>query len=316
MSRIRTRTVALDDIAIDKGGDGRTVTAYATVFETPAEVHDQDGHYQEQIGRAAFDRSIAHRGTRFGVFYNHGMTIHGTPSERHSMPLGVPLEVKADGRGLLTRTRYSRTPLADEVLEGIGTGAIRSQSFTGRMLRSDPGRGPHRSRAGSLTLVTRQEIALIEYGPTPLPVYEGADILGVRASTLSTVDSSLLELILANLAAGDAALDPIVAALCTTDQALDQAQAVIAQILGTANPDEPDDDALDLAGDPMRSAFLERLAGLATRLEAAPANRSGTPIDGPADSQDDSTAGDGDHSRPARRAQEVRAHLRKIGVLR
>jgi hypothetical protein len=79
-------------------------------------VPDQDGHYLEVIHRAAFNKTLADNGTRFGVFYNHGLRIHGTPSSRFSMPLGVPLEVKADAKGLFTRTRYGGSELADAVV--------------------------------------------------------------------------------------------------------------------------------------------------------------------------------------------------------
>lgn len=176
------RSYPLDDIKIRSGGDGRTVEAYATVFDTPTEIRDQDGHYKEVIGRSAFDKTIAERGKRFGVFFNHGLTLHGTPSERHTMPIGTPVEVRADGRGVLTVTRYNRTPLADEVLEAINSGAITGQSFSGRMIQSTPKRGPYRARAGELPTVTRSEIAMREYGPTPMPAYEDAAIVGVRAA--------------------------------------------------------------------------------------------------------------------------------------
>lgn len=182
---IFTRTYPLDDIAIASGGDGRTVTAYAAVFDTPAEISDQDGHYNERISAGAFDKSLSERGTRYGVFYNHAATLYGTPSERGSVPLGTPLEVRADTKGLLTITRYNRTPLADEVLEAIRNGDITAQSFSGRMIQSKPskpGRAPYRpGRGGELVTVVRSEIALREYGPTPMPAFEGAAILGVRS---------------------------------------------------------------------------------------------------------------------------------------
>lgn len=182
---IFTRTFPLDDIAIAPGGDGRTVTAYAAVFDTPAEVRDQDGEYLEEISRTAFDKTLTERGIRYGVFYNHGATIHGTPSERASVPLGTPLEVRADAKGVITVTRYNRTPFADDILESIRNGDIRGQSFSGRFLQSKssrPGRPPYRrSRSGDLVTVVRSEIALREYGPTPMPVYEGAAIVGVRS---------------------------------------------------------------------------------------------------------------------------------------
>lgn len=177
-----TRSFPLDDITIRSDGDGRTVVAYAAVFGTPSEIRDRDGHYLEEIARTAFDKSLNERGTRFGVLYNHGATLHGTPSERASVPLGTPLEVRADARGLLTVTRYNRTALADEVLESIRNGDITGQSFSGRMVQSKPGRGPWRaSRDGGLTTVTRTEIALREYGPTPFPAFEAAEIVGVRS---------------------------------------------------------------------------------------------------------------------------------------
>ena len=48
------RSYALDDITI-RSGDGRTVEAYAAVFDTPARIHDRQGHYLERIARSAFD---------------------------------------------------------------------------------------------------------------------------------------------------------------------------------------------------------------------------------------------------------------------
>jgi hypothetical protein len=38
-----------------RGGDGRTVEAYATPFDSPAEIKDQHGHYLEKIHPGAFD---------------------------------------------------------------------------------------------------------------------------------------------------------------------------------------------------------------------------------------------------------------------
>lgn len=186
------RSFPLEDIRVRAGGDGRTVEAYAAVFDTPTEIHDQDGHYLEQIDRRAFDRTLQQlapagsRSTwRVGVLYNHGRTLFGTPSERGAMPIGTPVEIKADSRGLHTVTRYNKTELADEVLENIREGSISAQSFSGGFLRSDPGRAPRggwRADAnGTLRTVRRQEIALREYGPTPFPAYPDAAVVGVRA---------------------------------------------------------------------------------------------------------------------------------------
>ncbi|MFE9642367.1 HK97 family phage prohead protease [Nocardiopsis alba] len=176
-----SRAYPLEDISVTSDGGGRVVEAYAAIFDTPAEIRDQDGHYYERLAPTAFDKTIAERGLRVPVFYNHARTVHGSSSERGSVPIGTPLEIRADGRGLYTRTRYHKTPLADEVLEAIREGSIRGQSFTGRFLQSSPARPPRARRGGELATVTRTEIALVEYGPTPIPAYEGAEILGVRS---------------------------------------------------------------------------------------------------------------------------------------
>jgi HK97 family phage prohead protease len=191
------RSFPLLDIEVRSDGDGRTVDAYAAVFDEPVEIHDGAGHYMERIAGTAFDRTLAQRGTKFGVFFNHGTTIYGTPSERYSMPIGTPVEVRADGRGLFTRTRYNATPVADEVLEAIRTGAITGQSFSGRFLRSDkatPKFGFKPATDGTLVEVTRTEIAMREYGPTPFPAYEAAAIVGLRSIDPESVARALRDL--------------------------------------------------------------------------------------------------------------------------
>ena len=199
------RSFPLSDVSIRAGGDGRTVDAYATVFDTPTPIHDQDGDYIEVIDPHAFDRilpKLAPSGGRsswkVGVFYNHGMTLHGTPSDRNSMPIGVPLEIKADGHGLFTRTRYQRGADIDRILESINEGSLSAYSFSGRFDRSDPmpPRGGFRQdRRGNLPTVRRTESTLREYGPTPFPAYQEAAIVGVRAEHITEQLDRITELL-------------------------------------------------------------------------------------------------------------------------
>ena len=278
-----TRSFPLEDIKIRSGGDGRTVEAYAAVFGQEVPISDGDGRYKERIDPAAFDKTLRESGNRFSVLYNHGMTIYGTPSDSGSMPIGTCEEASVNSRGLLTVTRYNKTPLGEATLEAIQSGSLRSQSFAGSFIRSDkvkPRGGFRANAAGEYPTVTRQEINLREYGPTPFPAYDDAAIVGVRAGmNMTDTDSMLLAMILENLAEGDAALDPIVAALCKTDMALEQAQMVISQILAVSNPEMAES---DMAEAPERSVFLTRLTSLATRLADAPA-RTATPSGAGAD---------------------------------
>lgn len=185
------RSFPLEDIHILRAGDGRTVEAYAAVFDSETDIRDPQGTYREVIDRAAFNRAIDKarpQGSRnywlTRCFYNHGMTLHGTPSERFSVPIGVTQDIRVEPRGLLTVTRYSNTPFAEEILENIRNGAITGHSFTGRIVRSDPSLRPGQLYRGQT--VRRLELGLSEYGPTPIPFYADAEIVGVRAALAYT----------------------------------------------------------------------------------------------------------------------------------
>lgn len=199
------RDFPLADLSVRSGGrDGRIVTAYAAVFNTPTEIHDQDGDYYEVIDPAAFNRAISdarpqggRKGWKVGVFYNHGRTLAGTPSDRHSMPIGVPISITADNVGVLTETQYHRSDFCEEIVEGLESGAIPGYSFSGMFRRSQPlipRGGFRRDRAGSMQTVRRTESTLREYGPTPFPAYADAAIVGMRAETILAAMASDPEL--------------------------------------------------------------------------------------------------------------------------
>lgn len=175
-----SRSFGLADADIIRGRDGNVVRAYCAVFDKSAEIRDQHGHYMERIDRAAFNRAISRGIGSVKVFYNHGAGLNGQPSALGSVPIGTPLDIRPDGKGLLTETRYNNSDLARAVLEGIHDGQISGYSFRGRVLRSEPARVPRSSGGGELPTVTRHELGLSEYGPTPFPYY--ADAAVVRAA--------------------------------------------------------------------------------------------------------------------------------------
>jgi HK97 family phage prohead protease len=192
------RSYPLEDIRIlsraqgVEYADGRTVEAVVAVWDREAEIQDNQGHYLETIGRTAFDKALQEarpQGSRnvwrTGVFYNHGMTLYGTPSDRFSVPLGSPVDIRAETVGLVTVTRYNETSLAEEILEAIRSGDITGHSFTGRIIKSNPSLPPRggyrRSATGALSTVHRLELGLKEYGPTPFPAYVDTAVVGVRS---------------------------------------------------------------------------------------------------------------------------------------
>ena len=125
------------------------------------------------------------------MLYNHGKTIGGAEAPEFQLPLGKPLEVRPEARGLLTRTEYDVSdPFTERILNKIHAGTITAQSFVGGIMRSSPElRGPgdkYRGRNGVLTKVRRMALGLREYGPVLFPAYSGAEILGVRMSIPGT----------------------------------------------------------------------------------------------------------------------------------
>lgn len=174
------RTYSLEDLHVRSDGSGRVVEAYAAAFDVRSEVMDQDGHYNEELTKTSFDRTIQHKGLKFGVLFNHGRTIDGSPNPQATLPIGVPLEVQSDERGVFTATRYLDNPLADWVLSAVKDGAIRAQSFSGRFTKSVKSYPDGRGRS-VLPLITRQEVDMREYGPAVFAAYEQAAILGTRA---------------------------------------------------------------------------------------------------------------------------------------
>jgi HK97 family phage prohead protease len=214
MAELYARTFPLDDIEIMRSGDGRTVEAYAAVFDAPAEIRDEHGHYMEEIDRAAFNRTLSHGIDRVNVFYHHGLTLAGTPSELGSVPIGRPLEIRPDGRGLRTVTRYNKSDLADAVLASIRNGDIKGQSFRGGIYNSSPRRVPRRRAGGELPMVRRTELGLREYGPTPTPFYVGAEIIAVRtavdvAADIAGLDEAERAELLRVLSAGTPQASPV-----------------------------------------------------------------------------------------------------------
>lgn len=181
------RTFPLEDIKIvsrGKGsGDGRTVEAYAAVFGVKTEIRDQHGHYIEENDPTAFNRTIS-QGTalRAQVLYNHGFDARGKSGGLPTVPIGHPVDVSADRRGLLTVSRYNASEFADAVLESIKNGDITAQSYEGPIFKSNPTRVPKVRPGAALPLVRRMEMGIRNYGPTPEPYYPDAKITAVRSA--------------------------------------------------------------------------------------------------------------------------------------
>ncbi len=205
VGQVITRSIALDDMAMRSGritcdtchrdATGRMVDAYMARFlPEEAEIHDEHGHYWEGYDPGSWNRRLEHLSRSraglldVGVYYNHAMTIHNTPAEMFSVPLGHPAAIKPDGSGMVTSTHYGTDEFQDRILTGVKEGNIAGQSFTGRIYASDPQRVPRVTRSRDLPHVRRLQMGLTEYGPTPVPYFEGAKTLAVRSRGGDDID--------------------------------------------------------------------------------------------------------------------------------
>jgi HK97 family phage prohead protease len=177
------RYAPLSDCSTRTENGERYVDALAAVFNVPQEIRDRDGHYLEILDPASFNRTVEQRGTNFQVMFNHGKTMYGTPSERYTMPYGVPEVVRPDANGLVTTTRMLPTELGDEVYTGAREGALRGQSFSGKFV----GTRKEAGQRGGLATYRRTEVAMTEYGLTPFPYYQDAKVINVRADVAALV---------------------------------------------------------------------------------------------------------------------------------
>lgn len=178
MAEMIERTVEVADFDIQRSRGGRTVTAYATFFGQPAEVTDKHGHYWEDIHRSSFNRTLSHGIGRVGVFYNHGYDLSGKPNGLLAVPFATPQEIRPDGKGLLTISRYNDGELADAVLAAWEGGQIKGQSFRGAVYNSK-----NKGKRDGLPYIERTELGLREYGPTHSPVYDGDSLVAIRSQS-------------------------------------------------------------------------------------------------------------------------------------
>jgi len=210
------------DIEIRSDGTGRTVHGIVVPYGQVARVSDGGAPYSEMFAPGAFARDLlARAGNYAGVklLYQH---------DSHN-PIGRAIDLREDASGLYGAFRISNVDEGNRALELLRDGVLDSFSVGFRPMEHDKREG----------VTVRTRAALRETSLVTFPAYVGAMISGVRS--LSGDDAVLAQQLLTVLAVADARLDPIADAIYAADGALDAAQTVIAQILGTPNPEDMGD---------------------------------------------------------------------------
>jgi HK97 family phage prohead protease len=153
--------------------EGRTLSGIALPFDRPTLVQDlvrgrPGPPYLEAFSPTSTDVTLSHRDS-FPVFEGHDHT---------SQPLGVVrFSVSEAERALLFESPLSKTRAADDVLELVNDGAMRSVSIGFRPVQAV------RRMTAEGDLLYRTEVALrhLALAPTGYGQYEEAQVLSIRA---------------------------------------------------------------------------------------------------------------------------------------
>jgi HK97 family phage prohead protease len=153
-----------------------TLHGYFARFNEPTEINNPvEGHFIERLGNSSFDRTLAEHGRNFQVLFNHGLDT--SVGQR---PLGVPSVLRVDaGVGVYAEVPLDDTSYNRDLAASLRSGALRGQSFRAKWISSSkPVKG-----ASGLPEVTRNEIALKEFGPVTFPAYSTSTV-GIRSGDL------------------------------------------------------------------------------------------------------------------------------------
>lgn len=141
----------------------QSVNIEERIFEGYAATFELD-HVDDIIHPGSFQKSIkeAFPSRRIKVLW------------QHSDPLGMPVEMSEDSRGLYVKARVSKTRLGDEALELMRDGVIDRMSIgfsipTGK------------SSFDEKNIRHIREVKLFEFSPVTFPANESAVITGVKS---------------------------------------------------------------------------------------------------------------------------------------
>lgn len=102
--------------------DNRRLSMYASVFDTPTTIRENNTVYREVIRPGAFSRSL---NTNADVL----ATVNHDPAQTFARTTDGTLLVQEDPKGLFASCWLPETPLGDRVLQGVQDGTITGCSF-------------------------------------------------------------------------------------------------------------------------------------------------------------------------------------------
>jgi HK97 family phage prohead protease len=147
--------------------DGNTLTGYAAVFDTWADIDGSSGSFRERVKPGAFKRTLNNNGDKIKVMFNHGMD-----PQIGMKPLGKPTVLEERAGGLYTETPLDKTSYNEDLKASLASGAIDGMSFQFDVVAQEW------NDDGTERTIT--EVKLYEFGPVTWPAYETTSA-GIRS---------------------------------------------------------------------------------------------------------------------------------------
>jgi HK97 family phage prohead protease len=156
----------------DETDDGRigTLHGYAAVFNEDTVIDSWEGRFTERIAPGAFKKTLAERGDKVKVLFNHGFD-----PQIGDKPLGKPSRQEEDETGLVVEVPLDDTSYNRDLVASLRSGALDGMSFRFSVTREE-----WEDEDEEMPVRTLKEVRLYEYGPVTFPAYE-ATTAGVRA---------------------------------------------------------------------------------------------------------------------------------------
>ena len=165
--------------AATEGGTGRTMFGHFAKFNRWTEIDSwYEGRFMERIAPGAFAATIAERGDKIRVLYDHGHD----PSIGNK-PLGAPNVLREDKIGGYFESELFEASYVDDLMPALRAGQLGS-SFRFRVTGEDwfEPKKASTSNPGKLPERTITGVDLYEFGPVTFPAYADATA-GVRSGS-------------------------------------------------------------------------------------------------------------------------------------
>lgn len=187
------KTVPFDLTKLD--AEGRTIEGYAAVFGNRDMGNDV-------IHPGAFTKTITERGQRVKFLWQHDT----------KRPLGPPLELREDSKGLFVRAKVSETSWGNDALALARDGALDGMSIGYDAI---PASTDYLKSADGETVRNLRELKLWEFSLVTFPMNEDATVTAVKEAEMAAAEA-------AAEAAPASSLADVVSDLKTRLEALEQ----------------------------------------------------------------------------------------------